>query len=555
VILIIVISFTLFFYLQSRTESDIRNGLFNEKKQLQLESTEALTQHIGSDLDLVVTRLYALANSGYLQQGDFVSDQAHKLLEENYDRIDDIIDRLFVLDKDDIISTSLSARGLESFAGVDFSLREWVKETRSNLKPVFSNGFETLGLYRVFITYPIINRDNGEYIGLVGASIPTVNFFGHYGNVYEIDSPFLVAFDKKGTILAIGASDTLVGKNFFGDDVQKFINHNPILVNLTRTLLDGNAGYAVYDYGRGERLTTQYPVFVDGEPIYFIQVVTPTATIYSHVNEVLFAERLKMFSLIGGTIAAVVVLIIFLIKWNSVLGEEVKKRTKELDESNEKLKLHGKMQREFINIAAHELRTPIQPILGLSGVLKSKIKDMEQGELLEVIIRNAKRLQRLTEDVLDVTKIESRSLQLKREQFDINSTIQNIVRDYENRTTILFEKKENPILLQGDKGRITQVVCNLLDNSLKFAKLGRISIVSERIDGKVKVSVKDNGSGIDPDILPRLFSKFATKSSQGTGLGLYISKNIIEAHGGYMWAWNNDEAEKGATFVFSLPLN
>ena len=180
---------------------------------------------------------------------------------------------------------------------------------------------------------------------------------------------------------------------------------------------------------------------------------------------------------------------------------------------------------------------------------------MEQGELLEVIIRNAKRLQRLTEDILDVTRIESRSLQLKREQFDINSTIQNIVRDYENRTKILFEKKENPILLHGDKGRITQVVSNLIDNSLKFTKLGRISIVSERIDGKVKVSVKDNGSGIDPEILPRLFSKFATKSSQGTGLGLYISKNIIEAHGGYMWAWNNDEAEKGATFVFSLPLN
>ena len=200
-------------------------------------------------------------------------------------------------------------------------------------------------------------------------------------------------------------------------------------------------------------------------------------------------------------------------------------------------------------------RTPIQPILGLSGVLKSKIKDIEQGELLDVISRNAKRLQRLTEDVLDVTRIESHSLQLKRELFDINETIENVVRDYENRIKILFEKKENPILLHGDKGRITQVIYNLIDNSLKFTKLGKLSIVSERIDGKVKVSVKDDGSGIDSEVLPRLFSKFVTKSSQGTGLGLYISKNIIEAHGGKMWAWNNDESEKGATFVFSLPLN
>jgi two-component system sensor histidine kinase VicK len=255
-----------------------------------------------------------------------------------------------------------------------------------------------------------------------------------------------------------------------------------------------------------------------------------------------------MFSLIGGTIAAVVVLIIFLIKWNGVLGEEVRKRTKELDESNEKLKLQDKMQREFINIAAHELRTPIQPILGLSGFLKSKIKDIEQDELLDVILRNAKRLQRLTEDVLDVTRIESHSLQLKREQFDINETIENVVRDYESSTKILFEKKENSILLYGDKGRITQVTCNLLDNAIKFAGLGKVSIISERIDGKAKVSVKDNGSGIDPEILPRLFSKFATKSTQGTGLGLYISKNIIEAHGGKMWAWNNEE-------LFSFPLN
>jgi signal transduction histidine kinase len=501
-----------------------------------------------------MTRLYALANSMYLQQGDFVSNQARKLIAENYNRIDSIIDRLFILDKDDIITTSFSTLGQDSFAGVDFSLREWVKETRNSLKPVFSNGFENQGIYRVFITYPIINRETGEYIGLVGASIPTVNFFGHYGNVHDIDSPFLVALDKKGTLLAVGASETLLGENFFEDEVQKFINYNPILNNLTRNLLAGKSGYAVYDYGRGERLTTQYPVYIDGEPTYFIQVVTPTSTVYSDVSDVLFNERLKMFSLVGGTIAAVVVLIIFLIKWNSVLGEEVKKRTKELAESNEKLRSQDKMQKEFIDIAAHELRTPIQPILGLSGILKSKIKDMEQGKLIDVILRNARRLQRLSEDVLDVTKIESRSLQLKSEQFDINDTIENVVRDYENQRKILFEKKENPILLQGDKGRISQVLCNLIDNSIKFTKTGRISIVSERTDGKAMVSVKDNGSGIDPEILPRLFSKFATKSSQGTGLGLYISKNIIEAHGGNMWAWNNDGAEKGATFVFSLPL-
>ena len=163
---------------------------------------------------------------------------------------------------------------------------------------------------------------------------------------------------------------------FLVRDVQNFTNHNPILMNLTQNLLQGIPGYAIYDYGRGERLTTNVPVFIQGKPLYFIQIVTPTDTIYSEINNVLFGEKLAMFSLIVGIIAAITTLIIFLIKWNVMLNNEVKKRTKELQESNqeialanEELKVHDKMQKEFINIAAHELRTPIMPILGLSELL------------------------------------------------------------------------------------------------------------------------------------------------------------------------------------------
>jgi signal transduction histidine kinase len=226
----------------------------------------------------------------------------------------------------------------------------------------------------------------------------------------------------------------------------------------------------------------------------------------------------------------------------------------------EQLKVHDKMQKEFINIAAHELRTPIQPILGLSEVLQSKIKDNEQRGLIDIILRNAKRLQRLTEDILDITRIESQSLQLKKEKFNLNEIVISVLTEYGSRTgsknnvKITFASKGD-FIVEGDRGRLGQVLSNIMNNATKFTQEGNIDISLEKLqdDKTVVLSVKDTGSGIDPDIMPRLFTKFATKSHIGTGLGLYISKSIVEAHGGRIWAENNLDG-KGATFSFSLPV-
>jgi two-component system sensor histidine kinase VicK len=233
----------------------------------------------------------------------------------------------------------------------------------------------------------------------------------------------------------------------------------------------------------------------------------------------------------------------------------------------EQLKIHNKMQEEFINVAAHELRTPIQPVLSLSELLLSKKGDIEQyEEILESINRNGKRLQRLAENILDVTKIESQSLQLKKEKFILNDLILSIFTNYESHmkkaeisnVKLAMAPKEDIVLVEGDKERLTQVFDNILSNAIKFTKEGRITVSIERMKENDKefgvVSVKDTGSGIDSEILPRLFTKFATKSQTGTGLGLYISKRIIETHGGKVWAENNLQ-ETGATFSFSIALD
>jgi signal transduction histidine kinase len=266
------------------------------------------------------------------------------------------------------------------------------------------------------------------------------------------------------------------------------------------------------------------------------------------------------------------------IQYNTKLREsnrsliESNARLKEREEvihiQYEKLKEADKMKDEFINVAAHELRTPIQPILGLTAFLKSKIKDNKQCEMLDVTIRNAKRLQRLTEDILDVTKIESQSLKLNKEQFNLNDVIITCINDIivdrefkneekknNNNVKILYVPKD--IFVEADRTRVTQIISNLLSNALKFTKEGSISVVSRANDdnnNEAVVSVKDTGQGIEPAILPRLFSKFATKSFSGTGLGLFISKSIVEAHGGKIWAENNPDG-RGATVSFSLPIN
>ncbi len=235
----------------------------------------------------------------------------------------------------------------------------------------------------------------------------------------------------------------------------------------------------------------------------------------------------------------------------------------------EQLKIEDKLHRDFINVAAHELRAPIQPILGLTEVIRSrkgKLNANEQEELLAVIIRNAKRLKTLTENILDINRIESRSLSLNKETLDIDDVILDAIQDIENQIDnkqdlrILYdsnrkggEEQEGRTFIEADRNRITQVISNLLSNAINFTKTGTIHVYKEtEKDGSMRVVVKDTGSGIDPEILPRLFTKFTTKSNKGTGLGLFISKNIVEAHGGKIWGENNQKG-KGALFVFSLP--
>jgi signal transduction histidine kinase len=613
VILIIISSYALFFYFQREIQVRVKSQLFEDQEERQVGSTQRIAAHIGSDLTVVLSILDGISNSKYLQEGQFYGQEIKQLATEKYAQMNQTVDRLFILNNEDIVLVEASNSSIGSASlspiGNDLSFRPWVRETHDTFEPVFSEGFEHLGEYRVIITNPVIDRETKQYLGLVGVSIPTVSFFEHYGNVHDINSEFLVALDRKNTLLAVGADPNLVGLDFFGGVVQDFINHDPTLNKITTELLQGNAGSAVYDYGMGERLTTYQPIYVAGKPTYFLEVVTPTATIYSQIDPILSKESERLALFLAAPTGASAILIILLVFWNSSLGKEVKNRTRELQESNrllgvtnEQLRERDRMQSEFINIAAHEMRTPIQPILGLSDIILQRIlniaKQLQRGEeevvyeqledsssvptrsnsffrsslslsvdkiipMVEIISRNAKRLEKLTNNLLDVTRIENnKSIDLSKDLFAIDSVIRECIIDanqHIGKKNLKFSympaDDNQQVIIKADKIRIAQVLANLLDNSINSSQEG-IIYVTTTIDpdtNNITVSVKDGGSGINPNIIPRLFSKFATASERGTGLGLYISKKIIDAHGGKIWAENNKDG-KGATFGFTLPL-
>jgi signal transduction histidine kinase len=215
-------------------------------------------------------------------------------------------------------------------------------------------------------------------------------------------------------------------------------------------------------------------------------------------------------------------------------------------------------QSDFINVAAHELRTPITPILVNAEMLEADLTD--KREEVAVIVRNAYRLQHLTQNILDVARIDSGSLRLRKSNFRLDQLITEIVSDQRSRLRPgvgIESSSPGEVTVNADRERITQVFSNILSNALKFTEKGLIEIKLETKDNLVLVSIKDSGPGIESELFPVLFSRFGKKSysSSGMGLGLYISKSILEAHQGSIDATNNSPNGLGATVMFCLPMS
>ena len=587
-ILIFSLAFGLYFFSRGSAEDSIRELLFEQQKQEQIENTQSLSNRIESDLDRVVMRLELLAREPGLQKGELTSQETSTLLKQTDTHINSRItpiDTLGLLNSSNIL-VNISPDEFRSYIGLDRSQTGYVEEVNKSWQPYISSGFAgALGRYIIAIGVPITNLETGSHVGIIATAPLTTKFFERYGNILNVNAQFIVALDRDGKYLT-AAPPELVGKDFFGEEVQNLMNGNPDVYRLYENAVrSGEPGSAVFDAGFGERFATAYPVVYGPQgQIMTVILSTPTAAIYSEIENALFVQKLQTIIILIAATSAISALIFFILRRNAALERKVEERTSELRTANEELRMHDKVQKEFINIAAHELRTPIVPILNLSELLYSKVllysnvkgEQQEQGqeeqrEMLEVILRNANRLLQLTEDILDVTRIESNTMKLRKERFNLNDAILDVIEDDRKQITnanvkVMYEPGNSVTVVEADRRRLTQVISNLLNNAIKFTKEGTVTVTTtvKRKDngdagGEIVVAVNDTGTGIDHELMPRLFTKFATKSYQGTGLGLFISKSIIEAHGGKMWAENNNDGDhdikhKGATFYFTLPV-
>jgi signal transduction histidine kinase len=568
-----------------------------------------LSTIVEQELDKVTAILKTLSGAPAIHNAEI--QRARDIINLRQETTSDITDGYFWLDKDGkLVWSSKFANNqslYEQFNQSNLGDQLYFTIPRTTEATYYSSVIESSeGVTKIYISMPIIaeaadNATTTVFKGVIVAGIRTDTLGNFVKNQIPPGFESNIGLVDKNGIILYTTNQTYIGKNYFGEEFQSSLSvilspkELGDLNNILQRSLQGSPGTEDITL-TGQTTTIAYrPVMITGEHFLTLYITSPHQLTGS-VNLAIDQQRYFNLVIIGSIAALAVGIACLMLTWNKKLEKTVEEKTAELRQANEQLKIHDRMQKEFINVAAHELRTPIVPILGFSELLYSKIKgrqpqqkgqgqqEEEEEEMLETILRNANRLHQLTEDILDVTRIESNTLKLKKERFNLNDVIVDAVEDYREQIAngnvkLMYEPgNNNTFIVEADRRRVTQVISNLLNNSIKFTKEGTVTVTTtirrkdvvdrdNRGEGEgggreeVVIAVKDTGSGIDPELMPRLFTKFATKSYQGTGLGLFISKSIVEEHGGKIWAENNnnnvsdsDRKHIGATFYFTLPV-
>jgi len=550
-----------------------------------------LSVALKNGIESVTTNLEILSNSPSIQEQD---DKSRALFLLAQDSTKDLTDFYMWLDKDGKVAWTSDAS--QDILGRDRSYRDYFLKPQSTLKPYFGEAILTEDDYlQLHISYPIIEQKNLDEIasleGLESFKAGSSDFKGVVvaGIGLDVINNYLKEneFDSRRTVLLIDNSGTLLyskdiavlGKNIFEDNkdlVDSSFIRKPYLDIIANYLRDNSIkdeGSFILDEESKEAIATD-SIIINDNRVWTIFVVMPDTltgdlgALFDQQN-LLSVLTVFIFGMLSFGIA------FLLLASNKKLEEAVNIKTEELSNTNKllnssnkqlldaynQLKAHDKMQNEFINIASHEIKTPTQAILLHSDLLKRGLLGNEES--LDAIIRNAARLQRLTNNILDVTRIESQTLKLNKETFDLNVLILELINDFDHQIKMKYSESEPPvkiifnqkgsIIINADKSRITQVLSNMLANAIEFTSQGTIEITIQRDGNQLVIAVKDSGKGIDPNFMPHLFTKFSTRSDKGTGLGLFISKNIVEMHGGKIWAENN-KVGSGSTFYFTIPV-
>lgn len=551
-----------------------------------------LSRILVRSMESISNNLQGLSNSVSLL--DIKNDNVQRLFDSAQSSTKDLTNGYYMFDMHGQIISKTSNKSLEaSYFGIQANTSDIFLSPNTRNTTYYSSIIDVNNQFPLlFISYPVLkdkvttnngtsNSNMSNFEGIVFTTID-LSKLGEFLQK-ELSPEFasnVGLIDKNGVIL-YSQNRNVVGKNYLTPEFQDLIppEIKDIYNNILTTSLTGGSGLRDISFNDNMTTIAYQPITLDGEFLWSLYISTPHS-LASNVGYLI--NQQKNFStiviIVVGSMAFGIAFLI--LSWNKRLEGAVQSRTVQLKKTNEsltesnsllasankQLEIHDNMQKEFINVAAHELRTPIMPILGEAELIENDISENEfasvSKEQISSIIRNAKRLDRLAADILDVTNIEGKSLKLNKSTFDIDEILSELVTEYsrhiENdqskskKVKILYE----PIHLKifADRYRITQVISNIINNAIKFTEQGSISIEGTMGNSELTIKITDTGKGIDKEIVNRLFDKFVSRSEQGTGLGLFISKNIMESHGGKITGFNNENGT-GATFVFTLPLD
>jgi len=551
-----------------------------------------LSRILVRSMESISNNLQGLSNSISLL--DIKNDNIQRLFDSAQTSTRDLTNGYYMFDMNgNLISKTSNKTIAANYNGIKANSSNLFLSPKTSNTTYFSSIIDVNNQFPVlFISYPVIksnvilrnNNTQSNMSNFEGIVFTTIDLSKLGGFLQKELSPEFASnvglIDKNGVIL-YSKNRNVVGKNYLTSEFQDLIP--PEIKNVYNNILASSltGGSGLRDISFNDNMTTiaYQPITLDGEFLWSLYIGTPHS-LASNVGYLI--NQQKNFStiviIVVGSMAFGIAFLI--LSWNKRLQGAVKSRTTQLKTTNEsltesnsllasantQLEIHDNMQKEFINVAAHELRTPIMPILGEAELIENDISNNESAtisrEQISSIIRNAKRLDRLAADILDVTNIEGKSLKLNKTTFDIDEILSQLVTEYSRQIEkdVVKNKKIKisyeplHVMILADNYRITQVISNIINNAIKFTDQGIITIIGNTDSAELTIKISDTGKGIDNEIINRLFDKFVSRSEQGTGLGLFISKNIIEAHGGRIIGFNNENGT-GATFVFTLPLH
>ena len=522
IIIISLLAITIEIY--SIEEENIKNTVVKNQIEIQEIITKSISKNISSELELIVFELVLLAEFDELQN-DLGTEEANALMEQTFNRINSISPTAQILAIDnDFQVLSQASKTRTSFVGATVKgLPELINSEENTVKSeskILSINTSLFDEPEIAVTFPILDKQTKDPMGLLLVTFPSSEFFKRHGNIYDIESQFLMVMDENNVLL-IHPNMENVGKNFFEDEIQQDIGHNSFLNDHILHVFEGNLSTVIFtlDDNIGERINSAIPISVNGKNEFLFGVVTPTQSINQEIDDIIFLTKIQTVFLLMSTI---VVLLIFLLK-----------RTQSF--KKEKLTVIGQLSSNI----AHDIRNPLGAIKN-AGVIIEKENDSKNEIISRELNRinlSVRRISHQIEEVLNYVRTTPMILK----SYSVNQTIQESIDTLDVPSNIQINTPNNDVVLKFDHEKMLIVFINIILNAIQSIgeNKGNVTISLFETSSDVKINFENSGANIPSSDLKRIFDTLFTTKLEGTGLGLSSCKNIVEQHNGTIRASTN----------------